>query len=604
MDEIRAPDNAPTLSASPATFEIVFADDPKNPLTLVSPPLADIDEMLELSQSAFSLKADGIHNEMFRASAETHLEGLLSKYERFKGSATFHNRLANLHSILGDANAEEQSASLAYSIGQTSIFARKVGEVAVRQGDFETARRVLLEAAKDDSLAALRLAAFSIKDRDIPGAKRWLDVAVDKNPAGYAERLFQGALLLIERRFEAAIGILKIAVDEKPNSSVAYSNLGFAYLGMNQASQAVRCLKRAVSLDPFNRSALLAYADVGARLGLDDDVISVLRYYIEFEQKDSPIWERLARSLLRVGLIEDSVLALKRQGAIRPTAGVWNNLGVAYARKKDYTKAMESFRQAVYSSGDGTITQDLVIAKNSAALVSSVGQFGQVIAITAHVVEQDSDYSLAFDDVISDIYSLHMNALVKLHRRREAFELAERLLSLDGISESLLGWIISAETAYRGTYRDDDDRLGILLDYFKGKISSSMKKDKAIMNNLAFAFAELGRVEEASHYLAFVSSHVHVDAYVTATMGLIHMKKGHVEKAEEMYKEAIHLAKTAFDKSRIRQKMNIELAKILLPSNYKKALRLLEKASVEKRGEDSLRKQALSLSKGLIGHQI
>lgn len=597
MDEIKETQGVPSLSATPARFEVVFTDDASNPLTLVSPPLADINEMQMLGENSFSLKVDGNHNEHLRESAQAHLASMLQKFDRFKYSATFHNRLANLHSILGNLVEESAAVRAAIDLEDSAIFSRKLGEVSARQGRIDSAKEILAKIAGEDSIASLRLAAFSVREGDLKAAKYWLTIALDVNPSGYSERLFQGALFIVERRFKEAIGILKIAVDERPNSSVAYCNLGLAYLGLGQIRQASKCLKRSISLDPFNRNALLLYADINAQLGLDDDVIPVLRYFTEFEQKDPAIWERLARSLLKVGLIDDSVTALKCQGAVNPTAGVWNNLGVAYARKKDHARALQAFKQALHSESEGGLALDLLITRNSAHLLSSVGQYEQALAITSHVIAQDQDYDLAGDSEFWDIYSSHVNSLIKLKRFDEAFEVTANLIDAERISSDLAVWIASAEAAHLGVNRNNDARLASTLYWFKSRCPDYFVNDKVAINNIAFGFAEIGALDDALRLIGHVSSYVHFDPYVTATMGLINMRRMKREKGEALYKEAIHLARRPFDKSRIRQKMNIEIAKTYLSTDVKKAVRYLGKASDERLGEDVLRRQALQLAK-------
>ncbi len=599
MDEIKEVQGVPALTTTPSRIEVVFTDDASNPLTLVSPPLADINEMQRLGENSFSLKVDGNHNGHLRESAQAHLASMLHKFERFQNSATFHNRLANLHFILGNLTEESAAVRAAIDLDDSVVFSRKLGEVSARQGNIEAAKEILGRIAGEDSIASLRLAAFSVREGDLNGAKRWLSVALEVNPSGYSERLFQGALFIVERSFKEAIGILKIAVDERPNSSVAYCNLGLAYLGLGQIPQASKCLKRSISLDPFNRNALLLYSDINERLGLDDDVIPALRYFAEFEQKDTAVWERLARSLLKVGLVDDSITALKCQGAVNPTAGVWNNLGVAYARKKDHTRALQSFRQALYSHSEGGLPLDLLITRNSAHLLSSVGQYEQALAVTSHVLAQDHDFELARDVEFWDIYSSHVNSLIKVKRYDEAFDITSNLIRVERISNDLAVWIASAEAAHWGVNRDNDERLANVLNWFKSNYAGSQVRDKVAINNIAFGFAELGEVEDALKFMGYVSSYIHYDAYITATMGLINMRRMRRERGEALYKEAIHLARRPFDKSRIRQKMNIEMAKTYLSTDLRKALRLLEKVSGERHGEDVLCKQALRLSRAI-----
>lgn len=594
MEEITAPKADVALVSSPARFEIVLTDDASSLLSLVSPPLGDIEEMSQLGQAAFSLKTDGQYNNTFRTAAKHHLDSLLSKSSEFNQSSTFNNRLANAHAAIGHHGDELASAERAYRINGASFFARRLADASFKMGHDNEASSLWVRAAEEDSASSLRLAGYAIRSVDYDTAEIWVKKAVYLKPWGYSERLFEGALNLVRKDFKKAISALKIALEDRPSSSFAYTNLGFAYLGEGLSDQAYKCLKRAVALDPFNRTALLAYSDLAHRMHRDEDSISSLRYFVQFEQTWSPIWERLARSLQKIGLYDEAITALKIQGGIRSTAGVWNNLGVAYARKKDSSRAMQAFSQALHSPSEGGVRLDLLLVKNCAALVSSAGRYGEVIRMTSHVIDQDAAYSLASDSVAHEIYSLHMHALFKMGEHEEAFKMINRLLCMEGLARPLLRWIISFVCAHKGLRRDDDEGLSRFLDLFIEILDREDLRDLSVVNNLSFALAEINRVDEASYYINFVSSSFHVNPYLTATFGLINLRKGNFLKGKSLYEEAVHLATSRLDKVRIRQKMNLELAR-MFAFDSKKSIRYLDKVISDKGGEAAIRFQAIRM---------
>lgn len=119
------------------------------------------------------------------------------------------------------------------------------------------------------------------------------------------------------------------------------------------------------------------------------------------------------------------------------------------------------------------------------------------------------------------------------------------------------------------------------------------------MNNIAFALAEIGRLDEAEKCIASVSHLLHKNAYLTATFGLLSFRRGRREQGESLYMEAISLASDRHSKTRIRQKMNLELAKLYSQTSEVDALRSLSKVLKERNGEAALIKQAHSLMKKL-----
>ena len=94
-------------------------------------------------------------------------------------------------------------------------------------------------------------------------------------------------------------------------------------------------------------------------------------------------------------------------------------------------------------------------------------------------------------------------------------------------------------------------------------------------------------------------SYTHLDVYKRQTLGLINFRKGSPERGQELYQEAIKLARTAKDKARIRQKLNLELGRFWVDRSDQKARRFLGKVSAENHGETALQKQANALLKTL-----
>jgi hypothetical protein len=113
-----------------------------------------------------------------------------------------------------------------------------------------------------------------------------------------------------------------------------------------------------------------------------------------------------------------------------------------------------------------------------------------------------------------------------------------------------------------------------------------------LINNIAFAFAELGNLAQADDYLKLVSNRVHKDPYPTATLGLLHLRRGHEERGTLLYEEAVRLALNASDKARIRQKMHLEMAQLKSVENPSVARRHLERAITITGGAPELTEQA------------
>lgn len=597
MDAPKAPDSPPSLAITPARFEIVLAEDASNPLAFVSPPIADISEMGELARNCFSLKGKSGEQEIFQELARSRLSSLQAKVSTFYDSPTIHNRLANLQRAIGDLKSEARSLEQVIHLDQRPFFRRKMAENLFRSGSAR-AREAFKEISHDDSYSCLRIASMCLMEGDADAADCWVAQALELTPDGYAERLFQGGLLLLNGNFIHAVRIFWMAIEERPTSSVAYYNLGLAYLGAQNPKKAFTALKRSIAMDPLNRSAILALADVGYLLDRDADVINCVRYFVEFEQREPAIWSRLARSLLRIGALDECIDALKRQGAFEKSVSLWNNLGVAYALGGRKQQSLQAFNYALSVSTEGGARDELVVGRNIAQLVSTLGKPELLLSVTSSLVENDLHRELSRDPQLCDVYGFHIRALLQNNRRAEALALGNTLIRDPSIGEPLGKWLTLALTGIYGLWRDDDYALDQLLDHILQR-SRGGASDVGIHNNVAFALAELGRLDEAEMCLARVGNMIHKDAYLTATLGLLNLRRGRRERGEALYKEAISLAIRPHDKTRLRQKMFLEIGRIESQSDPKKARRALEKVVKEIKGEAALVVQARELVKAL-----
>lgn len=120
-----------------------------------------------------------------------------------------------------------------------------------------------------------------------------------------------------------------------------------------------------------------------------------------------------------------------------------------------------------------------------------------------------------------------------------------------------------------------------------------------LMNNVAFALIEVGRLDEAERCIALVSHALHRDPYLTATLGLLNFRRGKPQRGEALYKEAISLARSAHDRNRIKQKMYLEIGRQSSPQDARIARKALERVLKEKRGEPALVKQATKLLRSI-----
>ena len=592
METPKLPDDSAAISIGKSRIEISLGDAIGGGLTLVSPPFEDISEMTELGAQAFSVTEHAEQSSVFNGYLERELEILESRLKDFPSSVALNNRIANIARRFGSRATAMEASQRAAALANDVFHNRKLAISEAESGSRLAAEKLLAELADKDSGAALYLASLKISDGDFETARDLIDMAVRNQPDGHDERIFQGALCLLGGDPISAITYFRIAIEDRPRSSTAHCNLGFAYLLSGRPDKAYEKLRRAIALDPLNRSALLAFADVGHSIGKDGDVISYLRNFVEFEQKDAPIWGRLSRSLLKLGLVDDCIHALKRQGAISNTVAVWNNLGVAYAANKQTSASIRALNYAL--SMDADIGTELLVARNAAHVISSLGKHDLALSVTSHIVEQDVTRELASDSRLGDLYIFHIYSLRNCHRSSEADALSKELIGLPAISTNLARWIVNDTTSRLALERSDDEFLSKFINTFAADVVRD-HSNPMVANNVAFALAEIGMVSDAERVLHRYAHLIHRDPYLTATAGLIQLRKGRMDRGEELYREAAAIARRPRDRTRILQKLNLEMGRHYATVGDKRATSVLKRAASEKGGERALATSALKL---------
>ena len=603
----KLPTGQKSLAVTPQKVRIVLDEDSNRPLAFVLPPVDDIGEIEELRGSSFSLDE---HAE--QRIAETamifadELGAMRTKYDRFSSSPVYLHRLATLMAYAGRRD-EFAFRRRAYELAASPFYAHSLGDELASTSGIDAAEEFFSSIQlTNDAGTHLRLASFAVQRGQFDRADKFVKDALEVDPIDFAARLFDGGLSLFRSDCQRAIQSFRIALRERPTSSSAHCNLAIAYLGVREEAKALGALKRAAALDPLSSNAVCLLSDVAFRLKRDEEAVPSLRYFVQFEQKNEEIWSRLARACFKIGRHEEAVAALKRQASIRDSAGVWNNLGVAYLKLNNSGKGLESFVHAM-RLGEADRGRDYCLAaRNAVCLLSERSAYQELRKLVLSTLKSDDQGWIVKDEEISDILPFFINSLYQLGYRKEAAKLAHDVLATEGICDALAIWLVGALVGYQALSGESPEVVVELVVDNEEQLwpiaTSDGDKYSMFFNNVAFALAEMGHVAKAEQYIGRILHLVHKSPYPTATFGLIQFKKGRVERAKALYDEAVSIAVSKRDKTRIRQKMNIELAKVLmLEGSVGRARRVLERVASERGGEDTLVKQARGMLATLVG---
>jgi tetratricopeptide (TPR) repeat protein len=586
------------LEVVPERLHVVVAEDGSRALTLVLPPLDDLAEIDALKSQLVSLdESSDLLLEERRERLAAVLKSHKHKLERFSDSPILLNRLAILAAASGDREQESYFLELARDSADDDFFAHRYADNLVATKKYKEAREIFESMdLRVDAQANLKLAAFHLRDDDFNLAEDYVRQALEIDPLNFNVRLFDGGLALAKAQYDRAIHSFRIAATERPTSSAVQTNMAIAYFQLGLRDKALSALKRAVALDPLNPHAIILLADVAHRYRVYEEAIPSLRFFVQFEQKDAGIWARLARGLLELGKYDEAVAALKRQASLHETSAIWNNLGVAYCRSDQVQKALRAFKHAMERAGGERGRDYFLSARNLVQLCTDRMSSEDVLALTRSLIDQDQQRMLLACEWLCDIYSFHMFALRRTGRNSEMVQLGRELLEQPDLAESLRYWVTAHLVSHFALYDHDKDTVLEFISDRRSWLENANPRDEwrkgLLFNNIAFALAEFDLVGEADAFLRRIQQKIHVDAYPTATLGLIQLRKGHLERAVELYEEAIHIASSRVEKIRIRQKLNLELGRYWVSSHPSRARRLLEKVAAEDEGEIGLVRQA------------
>ncbi|WP_186210032.1 tetratricopeptide repeat protein [Burkholderia gladioli] len=595
------------FSVVPTPVEVVLVEDGNGPLTFRLPPLEDLWEMSKLKTQNFSL-TDLTHDRK-QGRAEWFLEEfskLEQKEEKFGKSPRYLGRLANL-ALLADApELEAEYLSRALEIAPRIEVKNDLGENLLRRNMLKEAESLFRDISEENNVhAILRVAFFRVKNNDIGAAEHAVLRALTTDPFHYGARLFNGSLCLVQGKLSEAVHNFRIAQEERPNSAVLQANLAVTYAMMKNNEKALSAAKHAVALDPLNQYAVSLLADLANAENCNEDAIPALRYLVTFEQKNAGIWGRFARALLSIGSIDEAISALHRQGSLSTTGEVFNNLGVAYHRKGRALRkrAYDAFKHAALSPDSEDERTKLVASRNLCSLLFEDKEYRDLAVLARVSIATDKKKFALTNRRLSDIYVYWILAEANSGFAKSAADIAYATLGEEKATPALTAWTAAWLISYH-SLRDERDAALNLISRYSHLVSDLSQADfvqrNMLANNIAFAFAEQDKISDAERYLQFVSNQVHIDPYPTATLGLLHIKKGNIERAKNLYEEAIRLAKHNEDKAVIRQKLNLEIGRHHLESNRSLASRFLEKAITQKDGAAELSRQALRARRLLL----
>ena len=547
---------------------------------------------------------------------EHELDELLNKYDKYKGSETYLKQLSGLAFIAGRDELGEKALKEALELSNSSFLQEEIGDLYFSRGDYVAAKKQfkdLLNYDQSTPYPYFRLAQIALLEREQYLAYEYIDKAIEHSPEDYEIRLLAGVFALARKEFEIAIRHFKVAIEEQPDDYKVNTYIAFPYWAIGLDSKAIRFIKRSLSLNPYNETAVRFYAHICSENKIPEACINQLSKYLEHDQTNPKIWAALASAYYEVGKqtgqksnFHKSYEALQYQLKLQDESYVLNNIGLtllaqgspASARKMlnlALAKAIkEEDEKQVKTTGYNILCVFVEEAKYEEGLNFYGKMFGslgfiteetpseieeQILLIYAVLLEANEEYQMSVDAITSFLRNYKLSDNLQL-------DFLNRLIYLDSTNQKV-----------NGIEQYIDSAKGYLA---KEKLFDRFKL-RRVVNNLAFHALEFDRLKEADAYLNQLSAEMHNDPYATATLGLSYLKKGYLDRGRELYEEAISLLPDVKTKDKFRQRMYFELGKAYMHAGKsKKALKMLERVEKQSNGYKFLNLQARNYCKLII----
>jgi tetratricopeptide (TPR) repeat protein len=558
------------IEVSRRSLRVALNEDGAFPIYFSLPPLEELEAIRQLSAENISIdEVTGEFRGQFQKLFDQDFKDLLSKYEKFRDSPTYLNHLANLCELCGDSKSAEHFLNEAAKPDPDIFFKHKLGTLYINDGRIAEAQTVFQSLNLDDDLYAnMRLGYVAASRNNIQEALKYVSRALEIDPEDFGARLFSGALYLATSQFAKAVRNFRVAAEEKANSSPLFVNLAVAQLYLGHPAKALTSLRKALSINPLNKNAVAFFADLALREGRSGESIGPLEKFLNYEQKDANIWARLARAFYVGGQYENALVALKREASNKETTSVWNNIGVVYWKLGQTKRATQYFTYAIQDKniediyGDHGSKSAIV---NMLALLMQHELFKDALKFSNGIIEGDRRNALATDPLTCDIYINNLYALIRLDDHKEFIERSKHLLELKGLVPKLrFGILMNLLNHYTMVDPSHDIALRyahVALEEINGHRDVDATTRDRLLNNAVFVFLECDHLDEAEEYGLQLSRLTSKNAFATATLGLLQLRKDNIERGTELYEDALALVDNMRDRHRIQQKMNLELGR-------------------------------------------
>jgi adenylate cyclase len=185
-------------------------------------------------------------------------------------------------------------------------------------------------------------------DSSLPLAKRYAEMAIEKNPKEPLARVVAAVAATFDRDLDRAKAQVDIALSLNPNFSMAYNVLGGIYSYSGRPLEAIAVIERAMRLDPNNSSQYLHFLGTAYLLaGKYETAATLLKQRISFVPGTDFSRALLTSALGHLGEIEEARRVWKELEQINPNYKFREHFGrLPYKNPADVERIAQGLAKA------------------------------------------------------------------------------------------------------------------------------------------------------------------------------------------------------------------------------------------------------------------
>lgn len=270
-----------------------------------------------------------------------------------------------------------------------------IGLCALKKGDLDKAFSMVDEAIREDSTFSdfYRSMGRILTKSGKPEKALWFfEKAISLNPNDLTATYDAGALNQKLRKFETAVKHYRVCLDNKFAIKECLNNLGLTYKAMGKLQAAIRCLRKAVMVDPFFAEAFNNLGVAFMEAGSLTSALNAFKAAVQTNPGYAEAHYNQGNVLNELGWYQEAIRAYRQALQLKPDLNeVHNNLGISLNKRGHPTEALDAFERAIRLD-PGNVNAYL----NAGIINCHQGQLDRAIEYSRSAIEKNQSKSKAY----------------------------------------------------------------------------------------------------------------------------------------------------------------------------------------------------------------